>query len=481
MTRPTFPPTPELVDDQVFSSAIVRYGHRAGIEYLLGESHAAYALPHVRTPSTDVYQEEYQTIWELWCYQASQTAYYKLQILIFYGNEFDRDWYYRLQVSPDGGTTWYTAREATGTQNTYQDEDGTVDLTAIADGAGGYVSDHLTLTNIYLWRLQVKCGRQADPADCTVHCVPWGIGTRGAVSGWVAPPVFAAGPSSAAHANTLRTDLYALYNALSAVNVATSQPSYTIVSFSSTWTELSRMAYRYRPDTIRVAVAASGWGDGSWQWRAKVEDKAGNSAVVYTSAAIVGNEATEPEQYAWDTAEVDLTAGAAAAALTAAGITLTVGEWYRVVVEIYTTADPGRVWGFGARADRLSSGTPGAGYSTPNLWQHGDDDVGPTHLNVYSGDLTALYSGAEALFLDSPAVDVVADTAGHSLVHRKRYLHYHNASGASIFYGAGYATSYGLSDASGWAWVDLEEIGLPYGGAYWVRGCDAAMECDIAG
>ena len=479
MTHPTFPLIPEMESGQVFSAAIMRYTHKAAIEYLLGESHASFAVPHVRTPSTDVYQSEYQTIWELLGYHASHTLYYKLAVKINYGNAIDREWHYRIQVSPDLGATWYTAREATGTDNTYQDEDGAVDLSAVADGGGGFLTDHLNVGGLYKWRLQVKCGNMPDPADCTVHLVPWGIGTRKAVSGWAAPPTFAAGASDAADANVLRADANALYAALPQATPGTAQPWYTIVSFTETWTELSRVAYRYRGDQLRVAVAASGWGNETWQWRASLQDEAGNSAVIHTSAEIWGDEALDADAYAWDTATVTLTAGDAATAIAAAGITLTAGEWYRVVVEIYTTASPGRVWGFGTRVDRLSSGALGGDYAVPHLWAHGDTDIGPTNLNVYSDDLTALYSGSEALGLDVPFVDVVENSAGVSLVHRKRYLYAFDASGASIRYGAGYATTYSLTDAAdAWGWVDLEAVGVPYGAAYWVSGVSGAVESD---
>ena len=478
MTRPTFPLIPEIEDGQVFSAAIMRHTHKAAIEYLLGESHAAMALPHVRVPSTDVFSTDYQTVWELWGYLQSYLLYYKLAIRINYGDALNRNWHYRIQVSSDGGTTWYTAKEETGTQNTYQDKEGTVDLTTVSDGGAGSIDDHLTLTAFYLWRLQLKVSNQGSPADSTVYCIPWGIGTRGAVSGWVTPTTFAAATSAAADINTLRTDANALHAALPTANVGTTQPAYALIY--GDWVELSRVSYRYLGDQLRVQVAASGWQDGTWKWRARLIDEADNTATIHESGEVGGDAIYgDPEYWIWRGTTITLTAGAVAAAIAAAGITLTRGDWYRVIVELYTTADPGRVWGLGARVDRLSSGTVGVDYTVPGTWTHGDTNVGPTKLNVYSADLTALYSGTESLSLDVPAVDIVADSAGTSLVHRKRYLFYYNAVGATIHYGADYATTYGLTDsAAAWAWVDLEAVGVPYGGAYWVSGVDIATETE---
>ena len=473
--RATFPALPEIASGQVFSAAVMKHAHKAAIEYLLGESHATFPLAHVRPASTDVYQTTNQTIWEAWALHTSQTAFYRLEIKVNYGNAIDRTWRYTIQVSVDGGTTWQNVQEETGTQNTYQLKEGEVDVTALG----------LTVGQVYRWRLQVAVVNNPTPADTSVHCIPWAIGTRRAVTGWVAPPTFTAAVSNPAHANTLASDAQALYTALSPTAGATSQAAKTEVIFPGAWTELTRAVYRYRQGRIRVAVAGSAWADTTWQWRVKVETSAA-SAVVYTSAQIAGDEALEAEEYDWTTHQetIDLawTGGAAYAALTAAGITLTHGAWYRVVVEIDTPGAAGRAWGIGAMIERLTNlnATPLAGYTVPHVWSHGDQDVGPTHLNVYSADLTALYSGAEALHYDAPAVDVVANGWGQTLVHRKRYLRYLATEGATLRHGAGLSESVGLQAATGWTYLDLETTGLAYGTSYWVEGAEACMEADDA-
>ena len=117
MPRVHWPAQPQVESGTVFSAAMLRYAHGAAISWLHGESHASYPLPHVRPPSTDVFQADYQTIWTLWA-STSQVA-YRLRVKINYGNDIHRAWAYH-QVSPDNGATWYTAREMWDTNSTYQ-------------------------------------------------------------------------------------------------------------------------------------------------------------------------------------------------------------------------------------------------------------------------------------------------------------------------------------------------------------------------
>lgn len=481
MPRVHWPAQPTVESGSVFSAAMIRYAHGAAISWLHGESLASFALPHVRLPSTDVYQTDYQTIWELWAIHAAQLAYYRLLVKINYGDAINRTWAYRMQVSPDNGATWYTAREASGTQNTYQTHDGTIDLTAVADGSGGFIADHLTVGRVYKWRLQVRVAVQGEPADCTVHLVPWSIGTRKSVAagdGWQTPPTFTAATSNPAHLNTLAHDARALQHALPPGEASTSLPALHTVTFSETWEELTRLVYRYRPNMLYVVALGSAWSNETWQWRVKVETDT-LSAVVYTSGAITGDEAQELEDYSWANAQmIDLTDGAAAAALAAAGITLTLGDWYRVVVEIYTTASPGRAWAIGAAVYRTSDNTPGAGYTVPHLWAHGDTNIGPTYLNQLSASLTALYSGSEALHFDAQGVDVVAQGSGHALAHRRRYLRYVAPDQPRIYYGPDLDRTYDPPAAATPEPVDLDAVGVPYGSIYYVTGAETCMEAD---
>jgi len=243
-----------------------------------------------------------------------------------------------------------------------------------------------------------------------------------------------------------------------------------------------RAVYRYRGNKLRVAVAGSAWSDTTWKWRV-VFDR-GNlpetTAIVYTSAEIAGDEAVEPEEYTWHEAVIDLTTGDAAAAIAAAGIPMNRGVWRIIRVEFYSDGVAGRAWAIGASIARESDGVPGAGYAVPAIWDQGDQDIGPTKLQVYSDDLTALYSGSEALFFDSPAVSYVENGWGYTFVHRSRYLWYLAPDGGTLYYGAGLDQTYSLPASTAWVHIDLETIAIPYGGTYWAYGVESCMEADSA-
>ena len=485
MSRIPFPTIPVVADGQVFSASLFKDGYKAGIEALLGESHGSFALRHTRALSADVYQTTYpvdpevgQSVWKTYVRLTSFTFYQRLHIYQDSGNGA-LHWYYRFILYDYAGETWYTIAEGSGTNTTVYNVEGTVDLTAVSDGDGGYVADHLMIGNIYKVYLQLKTEAE------TYHtcCKPWEIGTRSAVSGWVAPPTFAAEESAAADANILRTDLNALHAAVSSTNAPTAQPEKTFIATTETWQELMRAVYRYRKNKIRVAVAGSAWSDTTWQWRVRVWTSALGeaSAVVYTSEEITGDEALEPEEYTWHEAVIDLTTGDAAAAISAAGFALTRGAYRRVSVEFYSDGVAGRAWAIGACIARESDGVPNAGYTVPNIWEHGDQDVGPTNLNVYSSDLSFFYTGGnEELYFDSPAVSVVENGWGYTFVHRSRYLWYLAPDGGTLYYGAGLDETYSLPASTAWVHIDLETIAIPYGGTYWAYGVTCCLEADSA-
>ena len=484
MSRVPFPTIPVVEDGQVFSASLFRDGYKAGIEQLLGESHGSFALSHVRPESADVYQTTWpedpevgQSVWKTWLRLTSFTFFWKIHCCQNSGNSA-LHYYWRFILYDYGTETWYTLASGDGTHTSYTNLISTVDLTTVSDGGGGYVADHLAIGNIYKVYLQLKTETEAYNA----LCIPWQCGTRGAVSGWVAPPTFAAGESAAADVNVWRTDLNALNAALPGTNIPTAQPEKTFIATTETWQELTRAVYRYRPNKVRVMVAGSAWSDTTWQWRVRVYNGAPTelSAVVYTSDEIAGDEAVEPEEYTWHEAVIDLTTGDAAAAITAAGFSLAAGIYNRVAIEFYSDGVAGRAWAVGASIVRESDGVPGAGYGVPAIWEQGDRDIGPTKLNVYSGDLTALYSGSEALFFDSPAVSYVENGWGYAFVHRSRYLWYLAPDGGTLYYGAGLDQTYSLPASTAWVHIDLETIAIPYGGTYWAYGVESCMEADSA-
>lgn len=484
MSRVPFPSIPVVEDGQAFSASLFKDGYKAGIEALLGESHGSFALRHVRPESADVYQTTWpvdpevgQSIWKTWVRLTSFTFYYKLFLRQNSGNGA-LHYYWRFILYDYGTEEWYTIASGDGTDTSYANAESTADLETVSDGDGGYVADHLAIGNIYKVYLQLKTETEAYNA----LCIPWEIGTRGAVSGWTAPPTFAAEESDAADVNIWRTDLNALHDALSGTNVPTAQPEKTFIATTETWQELMRAVYRYRKNKIRVAVAGSAWSDTTWQWRVVIYTAAlgGASAVVYTSEEITGDEAEEAEEYTWHEAVIDLTTGDAATAIAAAGFVLTRGVYRRIAIEFYSDGVAGRAWAIGASIVRESDGVPGAGYGVPAIWEQGDQDIGPTKLNVYSGDLTALYSGSEALFFDSPAVSYVENGYGYTFVHRSRYLWYLAPDGGTLYYGAGLADTYSLPASTAWVHVDLETIDIPYGGTYWAYGVESCLEADSA-
>jgi len=485
MSKIAFPAIPVLENGMVLSAATLNHAFTAAERWLLGESHAPLACQHTRFASTDVYQEDYQTIWTCYLRHTSNTLVYKLHIKINYGNAIDRDWYYQIQVYD--GSTWYTAKTETGTDNTYQNKEGTVDLTTVSDGSGGYIDDHLVAGTVYQWRLQVKCGRQGEPADCTVHCLPWTLRLRNSVSGWQTPPTFAAATSSADDFNDMRTDLNALYAAMSDVNIhSTQMAEHEITSVADTWEEYTSCVYRYRPESIYCNVQGctqthSDPDTRYWKWRLAVYDDttptANGPAYVYTSDAQYG-AGLDPNQYTWDSATIDLTAGAAASALSTAGITLTFGNYYRLVIEVCRGDANEAAYIRHGILLRLSDNTPDAGWDTLNDWAHGDTDVGPMHLNKLADNLTDLYTGNERLWNETLAVDTTSGGLGCAGVHRKRYLHYIASAAPRVYYGVAFDSTYDLSASNTWTSVDLGDVGVPYGTVYFVDNVTCAFECD---
>jgi len=212
-------------------------------------------------------------------------------------------------------------------------------------------------------------------------------------------------------------------------------------------------------------------------------DTAGNVADVYESGDL-GTTGGVEEQVQ----EIDLTSGDAAAALAAAGITLTVGNLYRCAIRMKRTdeGDYEVLDMYGGMMIRTSQGTPDGLWVMPKLWTHLDTDVGPTNLNAYWTDLTLLYSGGEELFGDTPVLcyPPTAGTWGRALhgIHRKRWLHYRcldSDDAPRLYYGTNHTNSQTLTAGSGWQTYDLEQIaGLPYGATYWLSRTLVAFEAD---
>ena len=122
-------------------------------------------------------------------------------------------------------------------------------------------------------------------------------------------------------------------------------------------------------------------------------------------------------------------------------------------------------------------------------WEHGDQDIGPTKLNIVSRNIPIFNSGgAEQLFgsnLVSPAyADEGTTERRHTGVHRKQYLHYLPINGTlepTIHYGSNMTRQGTESLGAGTTWLnyDLEQIdNLCYGMYYDIKDAIAAYEAD---
>jgi hypothetical protein len=461
------PNIPTVETGQVLGASTLN-GYRRGIELLYGQSHAREVLPHALVIKEDVYQSTFQTVWTGWCEHYSDTVYYAFRIKTDYGNDVDRSWYYQLQIY-DNTDTWVTILSDNGTDNTYQWINGTTDMSAATD---------MTVGTQYQWRMQLKFSAQEDAHTCFDM---FGFGERGAVSGWTTPHTFTAATSAAVDLNGLRTDVLALYDALSLTYAGQShEPETAMTPDVSSWQDYTQMAMRYKPTSIYCQVQGNMMAARTWYWRMKVQDQSGNEAVVYTSEAITGTSAFQT-----NAATVDLTTGDAATALSAAGITLTIGDWYKIIIQgargvsdqtlILRHAVCYKVPQDSAFDASWASMTNVACSDTPALGVY----------NALSTNLTALYSGDEAVFYDVPAISQIENSVGQVLLHRARYLHYLNPNSATLFYGATTGQTYSLPNestagvASGeWITVDMEAIGVPYGLHYLADNVACAYESE---
>jgi hypothetical protein len=209
----------------------------------------------------------------------------------------------------------------------------------------------------------------------------------------------------------------------------------------------------------------------------RITDAAQNTAIVYTSDPV-----TAGVDYTYESADIDLTDGAPAAALTAAGITLTFGTGYLVTLEAVRHSDANTLYLRRGVCLRTSDGAAGGSWANNNLWLAEQRNVGPTQINKVRTDLLELYTGgAEELWGENHAMRYVTDSerpcAG---VHLKRYLMYRCVDGETptLQYGEDFALDYGLPTGTGWLSFDLTSIALPLGGAYIVADVETAFEAD---
>ncbi len=455
-TLPRFPTIPEVESGQILGATYLNALAR-GCEHLLGISHAAYALPHA-TAVLQRYEDSYGTMATYWMLHTADTVAYWF---IAGQTSAGKTWYIHLDYYGDDDA-WHTVGAWSGTASPSA-QSGTLNLSA---------ETQITVGKIYQWRWQGKTSNETYYTTLQVRY----LATRPAISGWAAPPTLSAGASSHASLNTYRADLLALNALLPPTNALSYCEDGKKQLAISNWEPWTRFAYRYRPNGLTVGLWANMLAS-TWNWRVLFADVNGNEATVYSSpnVAAVGD-------WKYEAADIDLTSGAAATALAAAGITLTLGAGYLVTIEAKRNSDDHALNIRRALCLRTSNGTPGGSWANNKLWAHKNTDVGPTQLNKVRTDLLQLYAGgAEELWSDSHGA---AYAAGQdrpcSGVHLKRYLNYRCAAGETptLLYGAGFAEEYGLPTGDGWLGFDLSTVGLPAGGAYYVANVEAAFEAD---
>lgn len=458
-----FPTIPELANGMAVSAATLNYGHTAGLRYLLGESHAPYALMPVHY-QVDIYRDDETTAWEGWLYHTSLSVVYGLQVC---QDSAGKTAYWRIQALGSDGN-WRTMASGSNTSSTYVWTTGTINIANV--GGNDYSAFHAT-GDVYRWRVQVWTSDETYHTKVGV----WVLACRKAVTGWVAPHDFGAETSDAAHFNDLRTDLLALRDVLPPVNPLgiNGNPASRYITTGGETTVVDG-CYRYRPESLYTGARIKCPTNSKWRWQVDIYDTAGNTDRVYQSADIVG---TGDE--ALDTKLIDVSAAVS-------NVTLTVGDYYRVRVSVERRIATGTLEIGTCFAMRYSSGAPAAGWPALNAWAHGDTDLGPTELDKLSTAALMLYTGSEALWGETGCVHFTAiggATTRYTGPHRKRYLLYRPATGSApeIAYGDDWDEAQTLStDAldNGWQWQDLAQYPIPWGGVYLVSGVEGAMEAD---
>ncbi len=284
--------------------------------------------------------------------------------------------------------------------------------------------------------------------------------------------------------NDIRTDLNALNATLSPVNPLT-RARYGEASdgISSSYRIAMRAAYCYRPHHLYCGIELhqdNPSGGREYQWKVDFIDENDQSAEIYESA-----ETESPSEWFWDFEEIDLSAGDAATALSGAGITLSLGSYYRVKISARRSSGTEELSIRGAIVARTSDQDPDGSWDDPTDWAHGDNDIGPTNMNIHKTDLLLLYSGNEQLYPRTHAHAYTDDEVRtFTGVHRKRWLWYLRVPDeiATLHFGVDYLEDSDLDDdgSGDWEKQDLTEVGIPWGAYYRVSGCQCAMENDGA-
>lgn len=460
-----FPKIPQVADAMILSGAMCTAYNR-GLRYLLGESHAPYST-HEVGPTLELENSDnaWHTVWTGYIYLRAKTnaTLYWGYLVKWTGSS--TNWSAKLEFYSDD-ETWDLVFEETGTDAAYSWETGSKALSGEA----------ITANTIYKLRLQLKT---EDDMSFRLYYFTEAL----AIQGWQGLDTHSEDDESHVDDfNDIRTDLNALNTTLSPVNpLARARYGAASDGISSSYRIAMRVAYCYRPHHLYCGIELhqdNPSGGREYQWKVDFIDENDQSAEIYESA-----ETESPSEWFWDFEEIDLTAGDAATALTGAGITLSLGSYYRVKISARRSSGSEELSIRGAIVARTSDQDPDGSWDDPADWAHGDNDVGPTNMNIYKTDLLLLYSGNEKLYPRTHAHGYTDDEVRtFTGIHRKRWLWYLRVPDetATLHFGADFDEDFDLDDddSGDWQKQDLTEVEIAWGSYYRISGCQCVMEND---
>ena len=452
-----FPRIPVVENGMVLSATTLNAYHR-GLRYLLGQAHMSRMYQTASNVWSSTTSTTYVSLFSGYVPLVGRTLYYNLWI--------KGTWDYAIQYYGDD-SAWHTVVMDSGSGDEHHED--TVDLS----GEG-----QLTDGVIYPWRVVLK-----TTAGNTGYVAVWALTIQPAISGWVAPTVFAdAATSGEDDFNNLRTDLYALRDwqpGYGHLQTGTAAAHYVDTSL---WHTFWKGTQRWKEgQSVYCSIEAKGWqGNGrkyvTWGVDLVYPVRDGDywSVLNVYSHNITSDElATGAGQYVRFDTTID----------TAEFGALVAGTVYGLAFWVYlggSAEDGNDIWVRRPIAHRVADPDASAGWPTLTDWAHGDTDVGETRLNAMSTALGELYTGGGEHVL--PEVPVHGGALG-AMIHAKRWLVYYITTGASpnIRYGANNEGSYDLPTDVKDEYVsfDLTAIsGLTPGALYILSGVTYAAEAD---
>lgn len=455
----TWPSIPEVVSGQVLGATQLNI-YKSGIEYLLGESHAPVPLA-LPLSTSERYQTTWGTVWQGYLYHWSDQLYYLIR-LRNQGSAYPAR--AQLVYLGDDGAS-HALFELAYIDNDWVVHSDTVDLSA---------APAMTKGRAYLWSWQTRTDQETYNTCLQV----WATSERGVLVGWTTPPTFSETTSDSAQLNVLQRDL----DALRAAHIAPVASLHRVEdriweNDFDYWHDAASSVWRYRPSRLQVRALLSASFRADVKWRVCFMDTAGHVATIYESDEI-HIELYEPVDII-----IDMASPAVQAALAAAGITLTPGDYYAVSLGMKKVVESPDAFGFdNAFFCQLPTQVPAPGWVVPKRFMHGDTDISPANLNAYSVDLGLLGPGGSEEFWGEIAPAFMVGLDPMYAYHRKRWLCYLHSEGArpQLHYGADVSTSLDLPRSTGWQNYDLTQVnGLAWGGLICVTGCTAAFECDV--